>query len=138
MTREELLIVDSSVAIKWFKREDEGHVDVALGLLNRHRVGELRLTAPAHLPVEVLNGLQYSGLGVGLLRKAAEALFDADLLIIPADAELLASAADLASEYRLSLYDALFPALAVRLDCEFVTADRAQARVRECPVRLLA
>jgi len=36
-----------------------------------------------------------------------------------------------------TIHDALFPALAVLLECQLVTADQAQARVTECPVRLL-
>jgi len=132
-----VLVVDSSIAYKWFNSQDESHVAEALALLTAHQIGEVVLAAPAHLPAEVTNGLRYARLDVETLRTAIEGLSEAEIVTFPLDAELLAAALDLALAYDLTIHDALFPALAMQLDCELVTADRAQARVTECPVRLL-
>jgi predicted nucleic acid-binding protein len=43
----------------------------------------------------------------------------------------------IALEYDITVHDALFAALAAQLECELVTADRRQANVRKCRVRLL-
>lgn len=133
-----LLVVDSSVAYKWFNPEGEANVPKALALLWQHARGECLLVAPAHMAAEVLNGLRYSGLEPDAMRRAPEKLASAGILAFPLDQALTESALDLALAYDLTVNDALFPALAVQLDCELVTADRRQARVQECPVRLLA
>jgi len=135
--RPTLLVVDSSVAFKWFSAEGESGVQQALDLLRAHARGDILLAAPAHMPAEVLNGLRYSGLPAEYLARVPSLLAGAEVLSVPLAADLLAGALDLALAYGLTIHDALFPALAVQLDCELVTADRAQARVSECPVRLL-
>ncbi len=133
-----VFVVDSSVTYKWFNSEDEPHVEAALELLAQHSRGAILLATPAHMPAEVMNALRYAKLDIGILRTAIEGLSEAEIVTIPLDADLLSSALDLALAHNLTVHDALFPALAVRLDCELVTADRAQARITECPVRLLA
>lgn len=60
------------------------------------------------------------------------------LILFPLDAKLLLGATELALEHDLPIHEALFAALAVHLECELVTADRAQACVSECAVRLLS
>lgn len=134
-----LVCVDSSVAFKWFCSDEESSIEEALSLFADHANGRLTLVAPAHLPAEVLNALacrrdvHAEGLAV-----AAEGLAESEIVFPAWDPALLADAARLARKHRLTIYDALFPALATMLQCELVTADRAQARVRDCAVRLLA
>ncbi len=137
-TGRSVLVIDSSVAYKWFNDTDERHVEYALELLSAHSRGDLLLAAPPHMPTEVLNGLRYADLDAETLHTAIEGLFETEILTVPLDAELMKTALDLALAYDLTLHDAAFPALAIKLDCELVTADRAHARVTECPVRLLA
>jgi predicted nucleic acid-binding protein len=132
----EIVCVDSSVAFKWFCSQDETSVDEALSLLARHRDGELIIAAPPHMPAEVLNGLHHR-LSTEEVGRLALALGQMDIVYYGWSPELLALAAELATRHSLTIHDALFSALAVQLDCELVTADRAQARVTECSVRLL-
>lgn len=133
-----LCVVDSSVVYKWFNADAETSVAQARALLEEHRVGTRLLAAPAHMPAEVINALRYAGLGEADLQLAAQALDAAEIVIAPLDGELLAASASVAAQYDLTIHDALFAALAIQIGCELVTADRKQARVRECPVRLLA
>jgi predicted nucleic acid-binding protein len=132
------ICVDSSVVFKWFCSEDEASVEEALALFADHIEGRVALVAPAHLPAEVLNALNNRrGLSSADVTAAAEALAESEIVYPAWDPDLLADAVVLARRHKLTVNDALFPALAVQLDCELVTADRAQARVGECPVRLL-
>lgn len=131
-----LLVVDSSVVFKWFCDRQESHVDDALALLEAHGSGGMTLASPAHMPSEVLNALRYTGLAEDYLKRVPDALIGAEIVTVPLDAGLLQTALDLALAHNLTIHDALFPALAAELDCELVTADRAQARVTACPVRL--
>jgi predicted nucleic acid-binding protein len=133
------VVVDSSVVFKWFASDAETSVGEAIALFEDHAAACIKLAAPAHMPAEVLNALACRpGLAAEDLVTAAEGLAEGELLYPAWDVELLGDAAKLAGEYRLTFYDALFPALAARLGCELVTADRAQARVSVCRVRLLA
>ena len=130
--------VDSSVVFKWFCSEDEDAVDAALALFEEHRMGRILLVAPPHLPAEVLNALaRRERVTSADLALAAEALAESGIVYPAWDTELLVGATGLAREHRMTVYDALFPALAMGLECELVTADRAHARVRECGVRVL-
>jgi predicted nucleic acid-binding protein len=130
------VVVDSSVAFKWFDTTESG-ADVARDLLNAHRRDEVALVAPAHLPHEVVNAYVCRG---GLISNTVGVVADLaamDLLIAPVDDALLISAIRIADAERLELYDAVFIALAATLDAELVTADRRQATTRSCRVRLI-
>jgi predicted nucleic acid-binding protein len=131
-----LCVVDSSVVYEWFNSDAETSVAQARALIEEHQLGTRLLAAPAHMPAEVMNALRYAGLGEADLRLAAEALDAAEIMIAPLDGELLAAAVSVAAQYDLTIHDALFAALAIQAGCDLVTADRKQARVRECPVRL--
>lgn len=133
-----VVIVDSSVAFKWFSTDGETRVTEALDLLGDHEVGDILLVVPAHLPAEVLNGLRYSSLEPAEVTLAASALSRFELVTVPLTSQLTQLAVELAFTHDLTIHDALFPALAMLLDAELVTADRAQTRVTECKVRLLA
>jgi len=131
------VVVDSSIAVKWFKRADESAVAEALDLLEQHHSGEVVLVVPGHFVAEVLNGLQYGGFELTEVQTAAGLIDEAGLIVVPLASQLTQPAVELAQAHRITIHDALFPALAMLLDCELVTADRAQARVTECQVRLL-
>lgn len=132
------VVVDSSVAFKWFCSNEEGSVAEAIALFEDHIAGRITLAAPAHLPAEVLNALgSRRGMSEEQLMIAAEGLAEAELVYPAWDSALLTAAAVMARAHRLTVNDALFPALAAQLECELVTADRAQTRVKECVVRLL-
>jgi predicted nucleic acid-binding protein len=133
-----LLVVDSSVAVKWFKHDDEQAVDVALDILWGHQAGDIAIFVPGHFAAEVLNGLQYARFSLDRVQGAASALDGFDLATVPLSRHLTEPAVALARTHGLTINDALFPALAMLLDAELVTADRMQARVIECRVRLLA
>lgn len=138
MSRVTYVCVDSSVAFKWFCSEQEASVAEALALFDDHVAGRVQLVAPPHLPAEVLNALERrNGITTEQLVTASQALADSDIVYPAWDATLLKAAATLARRHSLTIYDALFPALAAALGCGLVTADRAQARINECPVRLL-
>lgn len=86
---------------------------------------DLDLYAPAHLDAEILSAL-YGLIRAGTIdeqraRLALLRLRQLDLERVPIDALALDA---LALRYNLSAYDALYVALARRLRCSLVTADR--------------
>ena len=115
-----ILIIDTSVAVKWFLPEPLTPLAVQLRFSNH------QLHAPTFLDVELTNVLWKK------LRKGAIDREDADDLIgqLPEmsltrhpDASLVADAFDLADRLGRTVYDCLYLALAVRLGGLMVTAD---------------
>jgi len=132
-----LVVVDTSVAVKWFVADAEEHVAEAHALLEAHRLGHTHVCAPAILPVELINALLWKGLDAGELAEVAEVFEGLRIALFASDAASLGRAATIATDERLTIYDALFVALAAELGGELLTADRRQAGIRSCTVRLL-
>ncbi|MEM0938106.1 MAG: type II toxin-antitoxin system VapC family toxin [Pseudomonadota bacterium] len=112
--------MDASVAVKWLV--DEPGSDGALALRNR------RLAAPALLRIEVANTIRTLAARGAVEADEARNLFalfqTAPVMIVDADAALEAEALYLALDLGHPVYDCLYLALADRLDCDMITADR--------------
>lgn len=115
----------------------EHHADAAVELLREHGRDGIALVAPAHLPLEPMNVHASRRVSAEDAEAAVRFLAATDLLIAPVDDELLVDALRIASAERQSLYDAVFIALAARLDAELVTADPRQAETAACRTRLV-
>jgi predicted nucleic acid-binding protein len=118
------VVVDSSVAVKWFV--PEALSDVAARLLEP----EYDLAAPDLLVPEFGNVL-WKKLRRNELRRdealeIVAALGEVPLTIV-GSAELVAPALEIAAAYGRTVYDALYVALAVARDCALVTADERLA-----------
>lgn len=117
-------VVDTSVAYKWFYRDDEPGVAEADALLEAHLHGRLMLAAPTTLPVEMANALRYSGRALERVTGIIALLDDAHIQLFHPGTDDLQDAVRLAVEHDISIYDALFLALACKLGCPLVTSDR--------------
>jgi predicted nucleic acid-binding protein len=114
------LVLDASVAAKWFVNEE--HSEAA----DRLRRGADTFVAPDIFVAELGNvvrtwcvdGVISPGTAQALVRQFGE--LEVDLV---ASLELLRSALDLAIAHRRSIYDSLYVALALREGCPLVTAD---------------
>lgn len=130
------VVIDTSVAFKWFDTTESG-ADIAARLLDAHGRDEVALIAPAHLPLEILNIPTSRREPISRMEEIIDSLAEADLLIAPVDDALLIAAIRISEAEHLALYDAVFIALAAALDAELVTADPRQATTRSCRVRLI-
>jgi predicted nucleic acid-binding protein len=118
------LVVDSSVAIKWFVTEPlKAQAD---RLLNDFDSGRLRFLAPSLIYAEIGNIVWKKQTQGDLDAAAATAILDACLTLkletTPIEA-LLRNAHPIAVAHRRTLYDSLYVALSVQRGCRFVTAD---------------
>lgn len=118
------IVVDTCVAYKWLSAVGETAVEEALALLDARSQGQVVLVAPATMPVELVNALRYSGLQRDDILALVEDLDLSHVELFEVSSARLAQAATLAYRHGLSIYDALFLALAEELDCPLVTADR--------------
>ncbi len=118
-----IIVIDSSIAVKWFNRE-EGST-YALKLLEGHIRGKFLLAAPQLLFYEVANALRYNhDFGVQDVSNAIEELLDLQLAIVPFEKEWAKNASDISFKYGLTFYDASFIAAAKYLNAPLYTADK--------------
>jgi predicted nucleic acid-binding protein len=117
------LLLDTSVAVKWFVPEEDSAK--ALSLRQAHVDHELQLCAPEALLMELANALRYSSeFSAGEITEALETLFELNVLFVPFDLDILNSAVIISTEHDLAVYDAYFLALARALEMPLITADR--------------
>ena len=119
------VVVDASVAIKWFLPEI--HAEAARGVLAKRR----ELLAPDLIWAEVGNALWKQVHRAQLIPETARGILQDferfPLRTFPAKT-LLEPAWELAVRFRLTIYDSLYVALAVGRRCSLVTADLALCR----------
>jgi predicted nucleic acid-binding protein len=137
-----MMVVDASVAVKWFSSED-GRLP-ALALLQ----GREKLMAPALIRIEVAAALVKKARVGKVAVEEADAMLgmwfaaaaDGPLVILPDEPDLPA-AARLALELAHPIYDCLYLALAKRQNVPLVTADLAfveRARAQHPNIHALA
>ena len=129
------LVIDTSVAFKWFVAYGEGGLGEAGQLLAAHRAGEVVLIAPSTMPVEIANTLRYlvTPDDAHALLSSLEA-FRVDL--VDTSYDLVRKALGWAAGTGISVYDALFLALAEERWCPLVTADRKAFASVATPVEI--
>ncbi len=119
------VVVDSSVAFKWFAPTEESGCDEAFGLIADHRANLIEIAAPTLMRLEVLNGFWKRKATAADLTLVGSVLDGFGLHWFEIDGERAVSAARIAATHGLTVYDSLFVALALELDAELVTADAA-------------
>ncbi|MDO9108862.1 MAG: type II toxin-antitoxin system VapC family toxin [Coriobacteriia bacterium] len=120
MSERELVVLDSSVGVKWIKPE-VGR-DQAMQLLADHRDARIRIVVPSHFIHEVVSVAVRRG-GPELGGQVWELLAALDLTVVGLDATVAHSAFDQCRLLGCSFYDALAPALAERIGATLWSAD---------------
>jgi predicted nucleic acid-binding protein len=123
MERLPMVVVDTSVVVKWFVPEADS--DIALALRLAHSTGKIPLATADLCLVELANALRFrkptpTAAEIG---QAVRSVLSLDVRTVTPSPELIESATRLAFERQLTVYDALFVALAADLGYELVTAD---------------
>jgi predicted nucleic acid-binding protein len=115
-------LLDTSVAVKWFIREEDS--EKAADLRHAHGRAEILLHAPDILLLELTNALRYSPVVSAEEIPQALRLFPGlGITIIPFDLDALISSVILSLEHDLAVYDAYFLALAQAMEIPLITAD---------------
>lgn len=132
------VVVDSSVIVKWLSAEDEPHVEQADVLLRDCQAQRVELYAPELSKYEVGNALlKGKEFGLREVRDALATTYSLPIHFLPESRELAERTYALAHRYRLTYYDAVFPALASALRATLVT-DNVKHQGKVKGVRILS
>lgn len=117
-------VIDTSVAVKWFLKESLE--DKALELRDAFKKRKCILMAPDLIYGEFANTI-WKRVKFNKLDENIGKLMVADFMLIPIDIvpsrNLLLTAFKLATDFKQSVYDALYLALSVLRNSSFITAD---------------
>jgi len=123
-----MIVVDTSVAIKWLNREEKDS-ELAYLLYKNHIAGTERIVIPPLLFIEAANTLATKSNSTKKdVKTGLEFLFEADFTLHNVILEELVDAGVLAKKYKTSVYDMLYAVVAKNKKCSLVTADENFAR----------
>jgi predicted nucleic acid-binding protein len=120
-------VVDASVLVKWFTKEENR--DRAIALRDLHISGQSVIHVSELTFLEILNAIRYgpkSDEEDGA--EALQVLHDLDLQVKPTDFEVLRKSNAIAWAYKITVYDALYVALAEQLGYPLITADEVMLK----------
>lgn len=118
------LVIDSSVAIKWFVQEPL--TAEAQPILDAYQNGRVDFLAPDLMLAEFGNIVWKKQTRAGLTATDAQAIlraFRALNITVTPTSVLLDKAYEIAVTYQRTVYDALYITLSISARCEFITAD---------------
>ena len=122
-------VVDASVLVKWFLYQQDADRDRALALRELHISGRSTIFIPHLALLEVLNAVRFSPKAKEEDGEMAlEALQDLHLETKPTEFDLMRKANAIAWAYKITIYDALYVALAEQVGYPLITADEAMTR----------
>jgi predicted nucleic acid-binding protein len=117
-------VVDASVIVKWFLHHQEADRDRALALRDLHISGRSIIYIPRLALLEVLNAIRFSPKAEEEDGETAlETLQDLNLETKAGDADVLRKANAISWAYKITIYDALYVALAEQVGYPLITAD---------------
>ena len=115
------MILDASVVAKWFLVE-EG-TDKALRIREKYVNGEVDIAIPELLLYEVGNVLKYKGFSEDDVKSALFSIMDMGFFISSISHSIMERTVEISSESDITIYDAVYVALADSLSTELVTCD---------------
>lgn len=123
MARQEKIVVDASVAFKWYVVEDE--TVKALRMLDDYQKGIIDIASVSLMPFEVLNALRYApDTSIMDLQKVAKSLDKLCLDMHQMEGELSLMTVENALRYGITVYDSSYLSLGEIEELEVYTADK--------------
>lgn len=122
-------VLDASVVVKWFLHHQEADRDKALALRDLHISGRSKIHIPQLAFLEVLNAIRFNAKADEEDGETAlEVLHDLNLESKDTDADILRKTNAIAWAYKITIYDALYVALAEQIGYPLITADEAMVK----------
>lgn len=131
----DVVVVDTSVIVKWLSSHNELWLEKADLLLKRVEKGEVELRAPVLAKYEAANAIRYKALGVAEKLTAVQRFYDLPIEYFDVDERQAETVLSISLTYEMAYYDATFLELAQRTSGILVTADaKDQGKCREVKV----
>lgn len=119
--RKKQIVVDSSVAVKWFNIKDEGNLDQADKLLKELEEEKIEIFMPEISKYEIINALLYKKLNLSLIETSLSTIYSMQVKFVPLDSVLATQTVEIAYKNKITFYDACFLSLAKKIKGELVT-----------------
>lgn len=127
MEKQKTLVVDASVAVKWFVNEENSNK--ALELKESFLKRQIELIAPDFIILEILNALRYNKKKESELVRANKDLFELSINLKRLNDLLSAKAIENSIKYSITIYDALYVTLAQIHGTFLITSDKALYKI---------
>ncbi|EKD99402.1 MAG: hypothetical protein ACD_22C00266G0004 [uncultured bacterium] len=121
MNTENSYVIDTSVAVKWFNRQDESYIEQADKLLRDSQLDKVSLIMPELAKYEIGNALLNKRMPLANTLNSLATCYSIPIHFIPQDRKQAQSAMQIAFDEKLTFYDASFMALAKELDAHLIT-----------------
>lgn len=118
-----MIVIDASVIFKWFDTNEEFHLQ-AKTYLKQHLLTQNRIIIPELLLFEISNAwATKTRLSEEDIKDNLTRLERYSLQVVSINFELLEQAVRFSKKYQVSVYDAVYAAIAEDKKCDLVTAD---------------
>lgn len=119
-----MVVIDTSIAYKWFSTKKEENLSQALKLLKAHLSKKEELIAPDILIYELTNAwATKTKLPIEKIKVFLKDFEEIGIRIEAISFELIDKAIKFAKDYQVSVYDASYAVLAQKKKCNYITAD---------------
>ena len=115
-------ILDASIIVKWFSKENDS--DKAIKLREEHLSDETQIIIADYTILEVINSLRYKENDKSKLKEAEDIIYQVQPTIQNINKLLVDKAIDISYKHKITIYDAIYVALAQMHGCFLITADK--------------
>jgi len=123
----EKVVIDTSIAVKWFIKESGS--DKAVKLLEDYKDKRIKILAPEIICLELANALYFAARFEGkVLKEALRSFYCLNLSLAPLNEPFLQKSSLFTQKFNIGIYDALFIALAEKEKIPLITADKKHHR----------
>lgn len=131
------LIVDASVALKWFPLKGEQFIQEALGVWDKIQLKKIRAYAPLFMLVEIANVLaRKKKVEAVIFKNILKKLADSEIVFVDLKKTDLGRLGILINKYGLTAYDAQYLLLARQLKCKLVSYDEELLKITDWVARV--
>lgn len=117
-------VLDTSVVLKWYNRENEEYVEQALYLLNDLRNEKITIIVPNLLIVELVNVfIKGKHLSTEDVQKLTSSFFTLPIINKEPTEGIISQLPEISYKYGLTAYDSLYLATAQEENCQLISAD---------------
>ncbi len=119
------IVLDASVAVKWFNEENEDDVEIALEIQRQKILNKLEIIVPDLFFLEIINAfITRSAFSTEDILIMEEALQKMNLKIIFPGHSVLNESIKVARDFNLTMYDSLYIAIASFYQVPLLTGDK--------------